>query len=88
MSDYDERLMDSFAGDPEHVDKLSDEDFHRLIFRKKKTERGRCYECGCLLFPWELGWSGKDGTNHLAEYDMGGGRVEELPCGPVFREEE
>ena len=90
MRDYDERLMDSFAGDPLGIDKLSDDDFFGVFIAKKGPKRGpgRCTECGKLLEPWQDGWNGMDGQHHLVDYDMGGGNVETLSCGPIFQEEE
>ena len=98
MRDYDERLYDGDVNDCglfgilddfDRVFRPTDEsDPNQRLSNWKKTGKGRCTECNQLLEPWELGWDGKDGSNHLTEYDVGGGNVGEFACGPVFKEDE
>ena len=56
--------------------------------RYQKKGPGRCTEGGAVLETWQDGWDGVEGHNHLAEFDKGGGNVEYLACGPVFRDAE
>jgi len=48
---------------------------------------GRCMGCGELFYVGENGWDGTDGGTHRAEFDTGGGNVEEIDCGEVVRGE-
>ena len=47
---------------------------------------GRCSNCGDSLDYGEEGWNGEDNTPHFPYFDKGGGNIERLECGPVWRE--